>query len=102
VFVVLCGTCGTASHIKKGFVVGDAYYIPAKGSSALHWLFIKNTHLKRSGRKTLLSSFASTEEHVEAIHSVYDAHPEFLEELVMDPPLRALLGLPLPSSTASV
>jgi hypothetical protein len=55
--------------------MGNAYYILAKGSSTLHWLFIKRTHLKRSGHKTLLSSFVSTEEHVEGIRSVYDAHP---------------------------
>jgi hypothetical protein len=75
-------------------VVSDAYYIPTKANSVLDWPFLRRDHLKRANAKRLLTGFCPTEDHVEAMHEIYEAHPEFLQELVVEPPLRLLLGAP--------
>lgn len=99
--VVWESTCGIFAHKTKGFVVGDANYIPTKNNSLLHWPFIKHSHAKKSCVKSLVMNFCSTEDHAEAIHEVHSACPHYLAKLVAMPALCTLLGAPAPASDAS-
>ena len=92
-------TCGVSSHVKKGFVAVDAYYVPAKSKSILQWPFVTRKHVKLARATQLATVFAPTEVHLESIHSLYDAHPQFLTELVLEPPIRSLLNAPDPVGT---
>ena len=89
-------TCGASSHATKGFVVTDAYYVPAKMKSILQWPFVTRKHVKMAKSAQLATAFALTEDHLEAIHLLYDTHPQFLTELVLQPPIRTLLNAPDP------
>jgi hypothetical protein len=91
--------CSVSSHAKKGFVVADAYYVPAKTKSILQWLFVTRKHVKTAKATQLATVFASAEAHLESIHLIYDVHPQFLKELVMQPPIWVLLNAPDPVGT---
>jgi hypothetical protein len=59
---------GASSHARKRFVVTDAYYVPAKTKSILQWPFVTRKHVNMAKSAQLATTFALTEDHLEAIH----------------------------------
>jgi hypothetical protein len=59
------------------------------------WPFVLRKHLKDTKNEQLAISVASTEAHVTALHTFYDAHPELLQEVLDMPRVRQLIGYPI-------
>ena len=86
-------SCGVSSHDRRCLPESDAYYIPTRGSSVLIWPFVYQHHVESTGSRSLVTSFLTTEAHVEALHRFYDEHPECWEEVISRPRVCQLVGV---------
>ena len=75
--------------------MADAYYIPTRSNSVLVWPFVCHDHIVATGCRSLVTSFLTTTDHIEALHRFYDDHPECWRDIITRPRVAQLVGVSL-------